>query len=153
MAGRLGTRPWCSCPANVRGRVGNLARCDRQQDEQTALVLDAIPGTVFTARDNGYGGGALSDYQHCYGPSWDRHVAHTRPAVGDEDYRTTGAAGYFSYFGAAAGDPGRGYYSDDSFGAPSLRATPGSSSQRRADLPGFRNGNLPLSCRMRESII
>lgn len=86
-----------------------MARCDRQQDEQTALVLDTIPGAVLTARDNVYGGGALSDYQHCYGPSWDRHVARTRPAVGDEGYRTTGAAGYFSCFGAAAGDPGRGY--------------------------------------------
>ena len=30
---------------------------------------------------------------------------------GNHDYNTAGAAGYFGYFGAAAGEPGKGYYS------------------------------------------
>jgi uncharacterized repeat protein (TIGR01451 family) len=35
------------------------------------------------------------------------------PAVGNHEYLTAGAAGYFQYFGAAAGDPTQGYYSFD----------------------------------------
>jgi hypothetical protein len=33
--------------------------------------------------------------------------------VGNHEYRTPGAAGYFGYFGAAAGEPGKGWYSYD----------------------------------------
>jgi acid phosphatase type 7 len=33
--------------------------------------------------------------------------------VGNHDYETAGASGYFGYFGAAAGDPLQGYYSYD----------------------------------------
>jgi hypothetical protein len=33
------------------------------------------------------------------------------PSPGNHDYMTPGAADYFSYFGAAAGEPGKGYYS------------------------------------------
>ena len=36
-----------------------------------------------------------------------------RPAPGNHEYQTTDAAGYFSYFGAAAGTPGEGWYSYD----------------------------------------
>ena len=36
-----------------------------------------------------------------------------RPAPGNHDYETPNASGYFGYFGTAAGDPGRGYYSYD----------------------------------------
>jgi PKD repeat protein len=93
--------------------AGNIARCDRTNDEATALVLDGIPGTVVALGDNVYAGGALSDFDACYEPSWGRHKARTRPTAGDEDYKTAGAAGYFSYFGAAAGDPATGYFSYD----------------------------------------
>jgi hypothetical protein len=37
----------------------------------------------------------------------------TRPSPGNHDYGTPGAAGYYGYFGAAAGDPSEGYYSYD----------------------------------------
>jgi acid phosphatase type 7 len=45
------------------------------------------------------------------GPSQGPH--RTGCGVGDHEYRTTGAAGYFNYFGAAAGNPTQGYYSWD----------------------------------------
>ena len=35
----------------------------------------------------------------------------TKPTVGNHEYRTPGASGYFDYFGAAAGEPGEGYFS------------------------------------------
>ncbi|HUC41283.1 MAG TPA: PKD domain-containing protein, partial [Gemmatimonadales bacterium] len=93
--------------------AGSIARCDRANDEKTALLLDGIPGTVFTAGDNIWASGTLADYQTCYNPTWGRQKARTRPAAGELDYQTAGAAGYYQYFGAAAGDSGKGYYSYD----------------------------------------
>ena len=58
-----------------------------------------------------------------YDLSWGRLKSITHPVVGNHEYLTSGgtgcttanagAAGYFQYFGAAAGDPGKGYYSYD----------------------------------------
>src|SRR5207249_5454025 len=95
--------------------AGNIARCDRTNDEATARLLAAYPdATVFTAGDNIYGDGSITDFTNCYGPSWGQYKARTRPAVGELDYKTTGAAGYFGYFGAAtAGDSAKYYYSYD----------------------------------------
>ena len=49
----------------------------------------------------------------CFAPAWGRHRARIRPAVGNHEYYTADAAPYYRYFGAAAGDPARGYYSYD----------------------------------------
>lgn len=83
------------------------------RDSATAALLDSIPGTVFTAGDNVYPNGTASDFANFYEPTWGRHKARTRPAPGNHDYNTSGATGYYSYFGAAAGPSGRGYYSYD----------------------------------------
>ncbi len=90
--------------------AGDIADCDA---EPTAALLDNIPGTVFTAGDNAYPNGSSSDYSNCYDPSWGRHKARTRPSPGNHDYQTSGATGYYKYFGAAAGPAGQGYYSYD----------------------------------------
>jgi 3',5'-cyclic AMP phosphodiesterase CpdA len=42
-----------------------------------------------------------------------RHKDRTRPSAGNHEYHTAGAAPYYAYFGAAAGDPSKGYYSYD----------------------------------------
>ncbi len=93
--------------------AGDIANCSRATDEATARLLDVIPGTVFTIGDNAYPDGSTADFTNCYGPTWGRHRGRTHPTLGDDDYDTAGAAGYFNYFGAAAGDPTRGYYSYD----------------------------------------
>ncbi len=93
--------------------AGDIAICGNPNHEATALLLDALPGTVFTAGDNVYDTGSAEEFANCYDPSWGRHKARTRPAPGNNDYDTPGAAGYFGYFGAAAGDPTKGYYSYD----------------------------------------
>jgi parallel beta-helix repeat protein len=93
--------------------AGNVARCDRTNDEATGRLLDNIPGTVFTTGDNVFASGSATDYTNCYGPSWGRHKSRTRPTPGDLDYQTAGASGYFGYFGNAAGSAGAGYYSYD----------------------------------------
>jgi PKD repeat protein len=91
--------------------AGDIADCGSEGDEATAALLDGIPGTIFTTGDNAYPDGRPEDFAECYDPSWGRHKDRTRPSPGNHDYETSGAEGYFDYFGAAAGDPGRGYYS------------------------------------------
>jgi hypothetical protein len=93
--------------------AGDIATCGSGGDEETANLLDAIEGTVFTAGDNAYPNGTASEFASCYGPSWGRHKARTRPAIGNHEYNTAAATGYFGYFGAAAGEAGKGYYSYD----------------------------------------
>jgi hypothetical protein len=83
-------------------------------DEATARLLDAIrPTRVLTTGDNAYPDGTRADFDAYYAPTWGRHKAVTRPTPGNHDYHTAGAAGYFGYFGSAAGDPAKGYYSFD----------------------------------------
>jgi glucose/arabinose dehydrogenase len=92
--------------------AGNIARCDRLNDERTAALLDGIEGTVFTTGDNTLG--STDEFQNCYEPSWGRHRARTRPAPGEREYWTPEGAEYFAYFGSAAtSDTGDPYYSYD----------------------------------------
>jgi len=93
--------------------AGDIADCNRNGDDLTAMLLDNIPGAVFTAGDNAYPLGSTSSFNNCYQPTWGRHKDRTWPAPGDNDYDTENASGYFNYFGAAAGDPTKGYYSYD----------------------------------------
>jgi acid phosphatase type 7 len=93
--------------------AGDIADCSSTGDEATAKLLDKIEGTVFTAGDNAYPSGTDEDFENCYDPTWGRHKARTYPATGNHEYETANASGYFNYFGAAAGDPGGGYYSYD----------------------------------------
>jgi acid phosphatase type 7 len=97
--------------------AGDIAGCgvDRYgipyRDEATAAILDRFPSaTVFTAGDNVYPDATWEEHIECYGPTWGRHRARTRPSPGNHEYHTPNAWAYFEYFGAAAGDPSRGYY-------------------------------------------
>jgi hypothetical protein len=93
--------------------AGDISDCGNDNDEATAQLLDAIPGTVYTTGDNVYSSGTAAQFSQCYDPTWGRHKARTRPAPGNHDYKTSGAADYYAYFGDLAGPSGRGYYSYD----------------------------------------
>jgi hypothetical protein len=93
--------------------AGDIATCDGNGDTRTAALLAGIPGTVFTLGDNAYARGSPEEFDRCYGPTWGRERARTRPVVGNHEYGTRGAAGHFGYFGAAAGPRDRGYYAYD----------------------------------------
>jgi len=93
--------------------AGDIADCSSSGDEATAALLDNIAGSVFTLGDNAYSSGTPTEFSSCYDPTWGRHKSRTYPSPGNHDYNTSGAAGYFGYFGAAAGPSGRGYYSFD----------------------------------------
>jgi RTX calcium-binding nonapeptide repeat (4 copies)/Calcineurin-like phosphoesterase len=68
---------------------------------------------VMPLGDNQYEDGALAKFQASYHPTWGRVNDMVHPSVGNHEYLTPGASGYFAYFGAAAGVPGQGYYSYD----------------------------------------
>jgi PKD repeat protein len=91
--------------------AGDIADCTLAEDEATAALLDGIAGTVFTAGDNAYPNGSTGDFADCYGPTWGRHKARTIPVIGNHEYQTPGATPYFAYFGSAAGDPTKAYFS------------------------------------------
>lgn len=82
--------------------AGDIAGCGWEEDQATARLLDSIPGTVFTTGDNAYPNGSAQQFADCYGPTWGRHRARTRPSPGNHDHRTWGAGAYFQYFGDAA---------------------------------------------------
>jgi chitodextrinase len=94
--------------------AGDIAGCDFPEDELTARVLDALePVTVLPLGDTVYERGTAAEFRDCYAPTWGRHKHISSPVVGNHEYQTAGAAPYFDYFGAAAGDRTKGYYSYD----------------------------------------
>jgi len=91
--------------------AGDIADCaDLAGAEATAKLLEANPGTVMALGDLAYPNGTAENFK-CYDQTWGRAKTRTRPAVGNHEFHSTGAAYYFQYFGAAAGDPKTGYYS------------------------------------------
>jgi hypothetical protein len=93
--------------------AGDIAICSGIAGaEATARLLDDQPGTIALLGDLAYPDGAPADYV-CFDKTWGRHKARLRPALGNHDYHTPHAAGYFGYFGTSAGEPDQGYYSYD----------------------------------------
>jgi len=86
-----------------------------RQAHTADLVESLAPDAVAVLGDAQYMSGGLEDFLTVYDPTWGRFKAITHPAVGNHEYdgvpERNAAAGYFAYFGAAAGDPARGYYS------------------------------------------
>ena len=51
-------------------------------------------------------GEAPRQFRECYGPTWGRFLDRTSPAIGNHEYETPDARGYFGYFGSRAGKSG-----------------------------------------------
>jgi 3',5'-cyclic AMP phosphodiesterase CpdA len=93
--------------------AGDIASCASGGDEQTAALLDTLPGTVLTLGDTAYDDGSAGQFARCYAPSRGRFRDRTYPVPGNHDYQTAGASGYYGFFGPRAGQPGEGWYSFD----------------------------------------
>jgi hypothetical protein len=78
------------------------------------LVESLAPDAVAVLGDAQYEHGELLNFQTVYDPTWGRFKAITHPAVGNHEYEGDDerdeASGYYAYFGAAAGEPDKGYY-------------------------------------------
>jgi hypothetical protein len=90
--------------------------------------VNAGLAAVLPLGDIQYYCGGYQAFLQSYDLSWGRVKSISHPVVGNHEYITSpdssgqstgcdptndGAAGYFNYFGAAAGNPGQGYYSYD----------------------------------------
>lgn len=93
--------------------VGDIADCGNENDTATAALLTDATGPILTLGDNVYDWGTTEDFDDCFTPSWGPLRSRIRPAVGNHEYNTKGAKPFFDYFGAAAGEPTKGYYSFD----------------------------------------
>lgn len=81
--------------------------------DTAAIVGRLDPDVVAPLGDLQYPWGSLEDFRGSYAPTWGRFKRRSRPVVGNHEYGTPGAAGYFAYFGRRAGPRGRGWYSYD----------------------------------------
>ena len=96
--------------ASFNGGKGTAAAC---QQMATSNIIENDPSiaAVLTLGDDQYGCGGFSAFEASFDPSWGRFKAKIHPAPGNHEYQTSGgsdcspnAAGYFRYFGAAAGN-------------------------------------------------
>ena len=97
-------------PSFEGGRGSGLS-C--RQLATSRLLRGGRYSAVLVLGDLQYEDGAFSKFLASYGRSWGRAKAITKPAPGNHDYGTAGAAGYFRYFGSIAGAATKGYYSYD----------------------------------------
>ena len=104
---------------NFHGGVGSGNTC---RQASTAAELGGV-AAVLLLGDNQYYCGGLAAFMQSYDLSWGKYKAITHPSIGNHELLTSGGtgcdssnlngAGYFTYFGAAAGATGKGYYSFD----------------------------------------
>jgi hypothetical protein len=93
--------------------AGDISKCATNDDESTAALIDSMPGTVLPLGDLAYETGSAAEFANCYAPTWGRFKDRSRPTTGNHEYVQKGAGPYFDYWGDAAGDRTKGYYSFD----------------------------------------
>jgi hypothetical protein len=106
--------------SSFNGGLGTSTSC--RQKYTSDLLLDPAAAAILALGDLQYECGGGIAFAQSYDPSWGRVKSITRPAPGNKEYATSGgtncdktgkATGYYNYFGAAAGDRAKGYYSYD----------------------------------------
>lgn len=96
---------------NYNSGSGTPTAC-RMKATSDLLVAGGFDA-VLALGDLQYEDGALAKFQASYDSSWGRVKPITRPVVGNHEYLVSPGTGYYTYFGAAAGDPAKGWYSFD----------------------------------------
>lgn len=83
------------------------------------LAQDLGPDQILTLGDNQYNSAKPEEFKDSFAYSWGRFGSLLKPTPGNHDYdrdkkdAVAASAGYFGYFGSAAGPPDKGYYSYD----------------------------------------
>ena len=91
------------------GGNGDATHCAQKR---TAALIGAV-NAVLPLGDNQYNTGSLTNYNAVFAKTWGVYKGISFPVPGNHEYGSTGASGYFSYFGARAGTRGQGWYSFD----------------------------------------
>ncbi|MEA2374603.1 MAG: hypothetical protein QOD53_1066 [Thermoleophilaceae bacterium] len=101
--------------SGYNGGAGMVDRC--QQRATSNLVVGTGLSGVLTLGDEQYDDATLSKFQQVYAGTWGRANNLAHPGIGNHEYLTSGAKGYFDYFNGTgnqsgpAGDRDKGYYS------------------------------------------
>jgi alkaline phosphatase len=96
--------------------VGDIAACDRQGDSETAQIAANHAGAVLMLGDGTQKNGTTREWEVCYDQTWGPFKASTHPAIGNHEYNSPGGTPYWDYWGRAAGERGKGWYSFDHAG-------------------------------------
>ncbi|MFS8104953.1 metallophosphoesterase [Lentzea alba] len=107
---QFGTQALAAATATVAA-VGDV--CGSSCNQTAPVVKNMSPQALVLAGDNAYDNGSTSDYKNKYDPQYGQFKSITYPSPGNHEYNTSGASGYFDYFGARAGTRGKGFYSFD----------------------------------------
>jgi acid phosphatase type 7 len=109
-AGDIACDPFDSSWNNGDGVLDPVNGACRQK-----YTADLLAGSdaVLTLGDEQYEEASTGNFAASYDPTWGRFRSITHPTPGDHEYQDPNASGYYQYFGAAAGDPAKGYYSFD----------------------------------------
>jgi len=89
---------------DYNGGAGTASRC--RQRAVSDLVVDQLPTAFLPLGDNQYANGGLADFEAVYEPTFGRANAVVYPVIGNVEYDTPSAQGYFDYY-ANAGVTGR----------------------------------------------
>ena len=100
-------------PGSSLFNAGQGSGLNCRQLATSDLLVGAGYAAVLLLGDIQYEDGTFSKFTASYDPSWGRVKSITKPAPGNHEYQSGAANGYFQYFGSAAGDPTKGYYSYD----------------------------------------
>jgi hypothetical protein len=71
--------------------VGDVASCDRRQDEQVAALVNKLPGTIALLGDAVYVAGTEEEFTKCFLPAWGRLLPRIRATLGDHEYQSGNA--------------------------------------------------------------
>ncbi len=101
--------------SSFNGGKGTSSSC-RELATSNLILSDPAVTAVLALGDNQYECGGYQAYLDSFDPSWGRFLAMIHPVAGNHEYQTSpgtdcapGAAGYFKYFGSAAGNSNGDY--------------------------------------------
>ena len=97
--------------SNFNSGKGTDKHCRMQAVADRVATVNPI--AFLPLGDIQYEDGRLSKFEESYDLAFSKFHNITYPTTGNHEYITSDAAGYFTYFGKAAGDSNKGYYSYD----------------------------------------
>ena len=118
-AGRHPVSPGVTVTVAAAGDIAHAGSPGSAQKQTAHLITSVIhPAQVLMLGDAQYDHGEYAQFLRSYDPTWGAFKNITDPVLGNHEYETKDADGYFKYFatqlsgrGATASDPHAGYYS------------------------------------------
>ncbi len=89
--------------------LSDLADC-RGPDAEVAELVRSLGGTIVTPGDLAYDEGTQQQFEDCFLPLYGSELDRMYATPGDNDYKTPGAAPYFTTMSGGPGDIGKGWY-------------------------------------------